>query len=147
MVVGNFHIVSVTVLPSKADPPLAIDSDTELSGPITGKLLKPVARRDSQISQFFRSIENQKLTHCQMLDLRRQLSNSASLEDPLRGSITKSLRSSLWGSGDETKAPPPVRDSVANPDRLSLAGCTPAEPASVSPVLEKVTDFIDWVKG
>ena len=51
MVVGDFHVERVTILPHKAHPELIVDSDTVLSFTITGKLFEPVAGRNPQILQ------------------------------------------------------------------------------------------------
>jgi len=48
MIVNDFHVVSISVLPAKADPPLIVDPDAVLA--VAVKLLQPVSR-EGQIAQ------------------------------------------------------------------------------------------------
>lgn len=70
VVIGDFDIVSVARVPPKTYPPLAVDSETVLPGPIPSKFLQPVSRWNSQIGQFFGSIKDQESTRCRTLNLR-----------------------------------------------------------------------------
>jgi len=50
MIVNDFHVVSISVLPMKADPPLIVDPNAVLAVPAAVKLLQPVSR-EGQITQ------------------------------------------------------------------------------------------------
>jgi len=50
MIVNNLHIVSISVLPNKADPHLIVDPNAVLAVPATVKLLQPVSG-EGQITQ------------------------------------------------------------------------------------------------
>lgn len=69
MIVHDFHIVS-TIFPNETDPPLIIDADGVLPGPITGQCFQMIAGRAFQIVQAMRSIEHIKFA---LRDLRRLL--------------------------------------------------------------------------
>jgi hypothetical protein len=50
MIVNDFHVVSISVHPMKADPPLIVDPDAVLAVPVAAKLLQSVSR-ELQITQ------------------------------------------------------------------------------------------------
>jgi hypothetical protein len=50
MIVNDFHLVSISVLRIKADPPLIVDPNAVLAVPVAVKLLQPVSR-EGQITQ------------------------------------------------------------------------------------------------
>ena len=60
VVVYDLDIMGVTFLPSEADSPLGINSNTILSGAIPRQFLEAVSRRCYEIDEFFRGVENQK---------------------------------------------------------------------------------------
>lgn len=60
MVVDNFDVVNTIVMPFKANPPLAVDTDRVLPNAITAQRLQAVGRRDAKIRQRFG-----KMQHCQ----------------------------------------------------------------------------------
>jgi len=49
MVVGDFDIKSVTVVPSEANPKLVIDSNAELALAISPQSLQTITRRNSEV--------------------------------------------------------------------------------------------------
>lgn len=49
MVVNDLDIMGVAILPTEANAPLVIDTDTVLAAPPTSELLQSIARRYSQI--------------------------------------------------------------------------------------------------
>jgi hypothetical protein len=53
IVVDNFNVISCTLTPCKANPPLIIDADAVLSLPVAAQLLQPITRRLLQITQLF----------------------------------------------------------------------------------------------
>ena len=48
MVISDLHIAGIAFCPAEAGPPLVVDTNAPLTIPITGKLLQPVAGRDTQ---------------------------------------------------------------------------------------------------
>lgn len=46
MVINDFHILCTGVRPTKTDPPLIVDANTELTRPIAFKRFKMVAGRN-----------------------------------------------------------------------------------------------------
>jgi hypothetical protein len=62
VVVDDLNVFRPSGCPSKADPPLLVDADAVVAGAITLELLKPIAWRDSEISDDISSIEDQKLS-------------------------------------------------------------------------------------
>jgi hypothetical protein len=51
VIVDDFDGMRLALLPDKADPPLVVDADRMLPGPVASQGLKPVARRRAQIIQ------------------------------------------------------------------------------------------------
>ena len=49
VIIGDLNVVSVSPLPSEADPPLIIDPDAVLPGTISAEPFKVIAGRNSQI--------------------------------------------------------------------------------------------------
>jgi hypothetical protein len=72
MVINHFNIVGVAINPPETDPPLLVDSDTELSGPITGKLLQTIVGRDSKILENPGIVQHPELPPSPILDIRWQ---------------------------------------------------------------------------
>jgi len=48
MIIDNFHVIGVTIVPLKANAPLGIDSDAVLAGASTFEHFQPVPRRNFQ---------------------------------------------------------------------------------------------------
>lgn len=51
MVVGDLYLVSIPVMPAKANPPLVVDPNRMLAGAITVQGMELVSRRGLQIAQ------------------------------------------------------------------------------------------------
>ena len=62
MVVNEFDVVRVTVVPSKADAPLIVDANTVLSGAITFELFEAVSGRRAEIIQGLCGIDHERFT-------------------------------------------------------------------------------------
>lgn len=58
MVVNNFDVVRIFILPNKADAVLVVDPDALLSFAVALERLQPVARRHFQIVQLDGGVEN-----------------------------------------------------------------------------------------
>lgn len=57
MIVHDFNVERVTVVPTEADAPTFVDPDAVLTLPVTLQLLEPVARRDPQVVKPIHRIE------------------------------------------------------------------------------------------
>ena len=64
VVVGDFDLVGIPVLPRKAHPVLFIDPDTILTCPVTHKSFQTVTRRHSQLVKTSNTIELRQLSTC-----------------------------------------------------------------------------------
>jgi len=62
MIVGDFHLKSVAVLPAETDSPLLIYTNTARTFPITAKPLKAIARRYAQVVERGRRIQHEQLS-------------------------------------------------------------------------------------
>lgn len=69
VVVDNLDFKGVTSVPSEADTPLLIDSDTVLVGSITGKCLKAVCGRNPEVDEVPSMIEHSELVKRTLLDI------------------------------------------------------------------------------
>ena len=61
MVVHDFNIKNISVLPTKTNPPLIVDADAVLSFAITLQGLQPVTGRDLEFVKALRLVQVQKL--------------------------------------------------------------------------------------
>ena len=83
MVVNDFDLTRIAVLPSKTNAPLIVDPDTVLPSTLSAKLLESVSGRDAQILEDLRGIDDHQLAqHC-VLELARISANPLPLEEPL----------------------------------------------------------------
>jgi hypothetical protein len=91
MVIDNFHVVSVPLLPPETYPPTIVDPDAVLPLPVSLQSLQMVRGRNSQILQRLRSIEHSQFPKSRTLKVRP--------ESPHRAATEKSLElSGLKGS-------------------------------------------------
>jgi hypothetical protein len=72
VIIYDFHIVTITVLPSKTNPPLLVDANAILTYAITAQFLQSVSRQDFQIVKLFRRVENFQFHSRLALDIRWQ---------------------------------------------------------------------------
>jgi hypothetical protein len=61
VIIGNLHVVRVTVDPTKAQPKLIVDPDAVLAVSVTSQLLEPITRWATQIVQARCCVEQGKL--------------------------------------------------------------------------------------
>jgi hypothetical protein len=64
VVIDDFHIVGTIVSPHKTDPPLIVDTDAVLPGPISSQGFQAIARGNPKILQARR--------HCQLSELAQR---------------------------------------------------------------------------
>jgi hypothetical protein len=81
MVIGNFNIIGMAVLPMKADPPSVIDPDAPLAFSIAGKLLQSVPRRDSQKGQCRCAVDLCQLAQGHPLYFLRKAGGKSAMEE------------------------------------------------------------------
>jgi hypothetical protein len=62
VVVDDFDVGRIAVLPAETDSPLIIDSNSILTPPISGESFQSISRWDPQISNGIRCIQDQKLS-------------------------------------------------------------------------------------
>lgn len=72
MVINNFDLMSITILPAKTDPPLLVDSDAPLAAAITLQGFQAIARWHEQRPQVDRGIEHTEFAASQPLNILRQ---------------------------------------------------------------------------
>jgi hypothetical protein len=61
MVIDNFDLVRIRVLPDETDAPLVINADTVLSGSFAFQAFEPISRRHPQILKTFRAVKTEQL--------------------------------------------------------------------------------------
>ena len=84
MVIHDFQPLRVCAPPNEANPPLVIDADAVLAGPVAFQGFQPVARRRKQIAQHPRPVQILQLAPRGVLNIRRQLAGAFAPEDALR---------------------------------------------------------------
>jgi hypothetical protein len=62
VVVDNFNLGWARPGPSKADPPLIVDADAVLAGPVALQLLQSIARGNSEIVEIYRGVEDEEFS-------------------------------------------------------------------------------------
>ena|SRR5438105_2301579 len=81
MMIHNFDLVGVCVMPAKANPPLVIYSDAVLAFTVAFQRLQPVSRWDQQLSKFRSRMEHKKLSTRDTLDVLRKSSRDLGREN------------------------------------------------------------------
>jgi hypothetical protein len=77
MVVDDFDILSASVLPNKAHPPLVIDADAVLASAIAPQKFKPISGWNFQVLQHPRLVDHAQFAKGDSLNIRGQLSAAA----------------------------------------------------------------------
>jgi hypothetical protein len=80
MVIDDFNLGRIAVLPAETDSPLIIDSNTVLTAPISGESFQSISGWDPQIGKCIRRIQDQKPSQCHTLNSAESLGIS-SLKD------------------------------------------------------------------
>ena len=83
MIIHNFHAMCFAVAPDETDPPLVVDSNTMLSGPIPLERLQAIPRWHAKVLQACDSVKIKELPPRHALD-RTEPKNSLILEKRLR---------------------------------------------------------------
>ncbi len=96
VVVRDLDIVGITSLPSEADPPLIVDSDAALSGPVTREALKAVPGRNPKVLYRLCGIQEQQLAMSPPLHVRRKSPRPLAFEDLLGFPVTEAPNHPLY---------------------------------------------------
>lgn len=89
VIVAKPHVVSITIRPDEAYPPLNIDTYRPLPAAIAGQALKIVARYSRELLRPFRRVELQQLRSGTALQLRMEIAHMAAGEDASRALVGK----------------------------------------------------------
>lgn len=57
MIVDDFYVVCVPILPVKTNSPLVVDPDAVLSGPLSSQRFQAISRHGSQVSEGTRRLK------------------------------------------------------------------------------------------
>jgi hypothetical protein len=91
VVVDDFNVVRVAILPVKANAPLIVGPDAILASTMTFELLESIAWRYPQIGQRIGGVQRYQLSkHCSQQDGRKSF-NSLAVEQAFRISISEAL--------------------------------------------------------
>ena len=83
VVINDFDIMRIALLPSKTDPPLIVDANAVLPHSITGELLESVTRRHAQVLQRGGRVELDQFSQRDTMDRLRQLPDGLPVEEAL----------------------------------------------------------------
>ncbi len=84
MVIHNLYIVGIAVFPNKADPPLAIDTNTVLSLPATRELFQMIGGWHAQILQIYRRLKHFQLSTGTPYNITGKIPGMKIIKQPLR---------------------------------------------------------------
>lgn len=87
MIVYDFNVVRVSVMPAKADPPLIVDANAVLALSVLGKLLQPIARRHSEVCQSNGPVQHPQFSEGRSHQTWRDLPGEFPAEEPFRGLV------------------------------------------------------------
>jgi hypothetical protein len=82
VIIRNFHVVGVSIVPHKTDTPLIVDAYTVLPRAITLELMKSITRRHFQVHQTFGGVQHQELSPRRLPDVH-ELADVLIVEKPL----------------------------------------------------------------
>ena len=71
MVVRQFDVFGVATFPDEADPPLIVDTNTMLTGPVPSQGFKTISRRDTQVKNRLGSMQHHQFPKGNSLHVRR----------------------------------------------------------------------------
>ena len=101
MIVNDLDLMRIAVLPSEADAPLIVDPNTVLPSALPSQLLQSIPRRDAQIIEGFRGIDDNQLSQHGAPEVARVSADPLPLEQPLGVPIAEALDhfgSYSWGT-------------------------------------------------
>ncbi len=95
VIVNDFNLVGVSVLPDEAQPIAVVDADAVLSFTVAAQFLQAVARRDAQIFQAGCGVQDEQFAQGRALQLGGQVRMTLPLEQVFRVAVVKGLDHTL----------------------------------------------------
>ena len=71
MIVGDFDLVALAIVPHEADAPLVVDPDAVLTRPLPLQGFQAIRRRNAQVVESLGRVEHSQLPACKYLNLIR----------------------------------------------------------------------------
>jgi len=84
MVVDDFNVKTVAVLPAETDAPLIVDPDAPLTGAVASELFEPVARWDAEEVEGGGTVELLQLALGDPLNILRKSGRKATMKEFFR---------------------------------------------------------------
>lgn len=81
MVVHDFDMVRIALMPAKADAPLVVNADAVLAFSVAFERFQPVRRRNPQLIEIGDVIEHAQFTARDVLDIARQAARRRTCPD------------------------------------------------------------------
>jgi hypothetical protein len=91
MVVDDFDIPRISIMPAEADTPLVVDSNAMLAGPVAAEFLKAIARRDPEIVERLGGVDGDQLAEHDPAELRQEPAYGLAVEQTLRVAVREAL--------------------------------------------------------
>ena len=126
MVIHNFHLSGITLMPDKANPPLVIYTNPVLTGAAAFECFQPITRWCQQILQTPGPVQVFQLAPRRVLNVWRQFAGTFTVKDPFRFAARKGgdHRTTISRSGNMSSRRPSGLDGhilqVADPIGLAL---------------------------
>lgn len=89
MVIDQFHVKSVVIMPDKTYTPLVINADAVLPFSIAFQSFQPVSGRNTEIKQAGSVVKQLELPKCHACNFRRKIRTAETIENLLRALIRK----------------------------------------------------------
>ena len=109
MVVRDFDVVGIAVLPPEANPELIVDADTVLAATGATQRLQSISRRNRQLPQFPNAVELRQLPSHGRPQRRRARTARApaveSVKKVFRGGVGKRAYHTVYYNGYRSTAP------------------------------------------
>lgn len=81
MIIGDFHVECVRVVPTKADAPLGVDADRMLTLTVIGKRMETITRGKAEFVEVMDAVEDSEFVQRPSLDFRGELAATFSSKD------------------------------------------------------------------
>jgi hypothetical protein len=114
MIVADFDVMGVAICITKADSPLIVDPNGELTVAIAPQPFQPIAGRDTQIINDLRCIQGRQLPLCSFKNIARQTFGPSRQKELFRPLILErpyhEARSQIKGTASTPPRPASFRD-------------------------------------
>ena len=91
MIICDFHIVDIPVLPNKTNAQLPVDANTVLSLPVSAQGFQAIGRWSAEIIKALGMMQHDQLLTGALLNLLRQRTNCVAGKDSSRSFIPERL--------------------------------------------------------